>query len=61
MLAFMGNVLFGLAIAGAIVGGGVLFWIARQDGSIQGRTLGVLIPVAAILTAGYLTFFHRWL
>ena len=61
MLVAVLNVLIGLAIAGAVLGGLALFWIARQDGSRLGRVLGVLLPVAAILAGTYLTIGHHWL
>ena len=55
------DVLIGLAIDGAILGGLALFWIARQDGNHSGRVLGVLFPILAILAAIYLTVGHHWL
>ena len=60
MLAALSDVLIGLAIAGAILGGLALFWIARQDGSLSGRVLGVLFSITAILAATYLTMGHHW-
>ncbi len=61
MLAYIGNAGIGLALVAAIVGGIVLFDIARQDDSLLGRTLGILFPVTAILIGTYLTVFHHWL
>jgi hypothetical protein len=61
MLVAARNVFIGLAIALAIVGGLTLFWIARQDGSSQGRFLGILIAVAATTVATYIIYFHYWI
>jgi hypothetical protein len=61
MLAAVLNILIGLAIAGAMLGGLALFWIARQDGSRLGSTLGVLFPILAIFATIYLTMGHHWL
>jgi len=61
MLVAVLNVLIGLAIAAAVLGGVVLFWIARQDGSRLGSVLGVLFPTLAVFTAIYLTMGHHWL
>ncbi len=61
MLVAVLNVLIGLAIAAAVLGGVVLFWIARQDGSCLGSVLGVLFPTLAVFTAIYLTMGHHWL
>ena len=60
MLAAVINIFIGLVITGAIVGGVVLFWIARQDGSRLGRILGVLLPIIAILAGFCLTEGHYW-
>jgi hypothetical protein len=61
MLAAVLNILIGLAIAGAVLGGLALFWIARQDGSRLGSALGVLFPILAIFATIYLTMGHHWL
>jgi hypothetical protein len=61
MLVAASNVIIGLVIALAIVGGLTLFWIARQDGSPQGRILGILIVVAATIVATYIIYFHYWI
>jgi hypothetical protein len=55
MLVVVGDVFIGLAIAGAALGGGALYWIARQDGSPQGRVVGTLIVLAAVVAGLYLT------
>jgi hypothetical protein len=60
MLAAVLDVLIGLAIAGAALGGVVLFWIARQDGSRLGSVLGILLPILAIFAAIYLTLGRHW-
>jgi hypothetical protein len=60
MFVYVGNGVIGLAIVAAIFGGVALFDIARQDGSLTGRILGILFPMTAILVAAYLTIFHRW-
>jgi hypothetical protein len=60
MLALLCDVIIAMIMIGTIVGGVALFWIARQDGSALGRTLGVLLVVAAVATAGYLTVSNRW-
>jgi len=60
MLAAVLDVLIGLAIAGAVLGGLALFWIARQDGSRLGRALGICCPIAAIFAGIYLTAGHHW-
>jgi len=61
MLAAVLDVLIGLAIAGVVLGGLALFWIARQDGSRLGSLLGIFLPMLAILAAIYLTMGHHWL
>lgn len=60
MLAAVLDVLIGLALVGAVLGGLALFWIARQDGSRLGRVLGVCFPIAAIFAWMYLTAGHHW-
>lgn len=60
MLAAVINIFIGLVITGAIVGGVVLFWIARQDGSRLGRILGIFLPIIAILAGFCLTKGHYW-
>jgi hypothetical protein len=61
MLVAASNVFIGLAIALAIIGGLTLFWIARQDGSPQGRFLGILITVAAAIVTTYIIYFQHWI
>ena len=56
MLALAFYVALGLVLVAAIAGGVVLFWIARQDGAPQGRWLGILIIVFAVLAGVYLIF-----
>jgi hypothetical protein len=55
MQAITVNVLITFAAAVAVGAGVVLFTIAKQDGSKAGQVLGVAIPVAAIISAIYLT------
>jgi hypothetical protein len=61
MLALAGNILIGLVLGGTVAAGGALFWIARQDGSPQGKTLGILLLIAAALTSAYLIIGDHWL
>jgi bacteriorhodopsin len=56
MLALVLKIAFGLVLIAAIVGGVVLFWIARQDDVPQGRWLGILIMVSAVLVGAYFAF-----
>jgi hypothetical protein len=56
MLALALNAALGLVLIAAIAGGAVLFWIARQDGAPQGRWLGILIIVSAVLAGVYFIF-----
>ncbi len=60
MLPLLYNVLIGAAMATALFGGVVLYWIAKQDGSPAGRVLGVLLILAALAAAGYLTVTNLW-
>lgn len=56
MLALALKTALGLVLVAAIAGGVVLFWIARQDGVPQGRWLGILIIVSAVLAGAYFVF-----
>lgn len=60
MLAAVLDVLIGLALVGAVLGGLALFWIARQDGSRLGRVLGVLYPTLAVFAGIYVTIGRHW-
>ena len=60
MIATASNALILLALGTAIGGGVVLFVIASQDQSPQGRILGVLIPVVAALISAYLILGRHW-
>jgi hypothetical protein len=60
VLALLCNVLIGAAMTGIVVAGAALFWIAKQDGSAAGRNLGILLVLAAITTAGFITLFNLW-
>jgi len=56
MLVLAFKTALGLVLIAAIAGGVVLFWIARQDGAPQGRWLGILIIVSAVLGGVYFAF-----
>jgi hypothetical protein len=60
MWALLCNVVIGAVMTGIVVAGVALFWIAKQDGSAGGRNLGILLILATITTAGYLTVFNLW-
>jgi len=60
MLALAGNIVIVLAIAGAVVGAVALFWIARQDGSPQGRNVAILILLTAAIVELYVSLGHHW-
>jgi hypothetical protein len=60
MLALLCNVLIVVIMTGTIGGGVALFWIASQDGSPTGRTLGAILVVATLAAAGYLTAANLW-
>lgn len=60
-MAFVGNVVIALILAAVFLGGGSLFFIARQDDSRAGRVIGVLSATASTAVALYLTAGHHWL
>lgn len=60
MLALLSNALIGAAMVGSIGAGVPLFWIANQDGSAAGRTLGIILVLAPLAVAGYLTAGNHW-
>jgi hypothetical protein len=61
MIAFVGNIVIALILAGFFLGGGALFFIARQDDSHAGRVIGILSATVGAIAAVYLTAGHHWL
>jgi hypothetical protein len=60
-MSLIGNIVIALVLAGFFLGGGALFFIARQDDSQAGRLIGLLSAVAGAVAALYLTAGHHWL
>ena len=60
-MSFVGNVIIALVLVGFFLGGGALFFIARQDDSQAGRVIGFLSVGAAAVAVIYLTAGHHWL
>jgi hypothetical protein len=60
-MSFIGNFVIALVLAGFFLGGGALFFIARQDDSHAGRAIGLLAATAGAVAAIYLTVGHHWL
>jgi hypothetical protein len=61
MIAFIANIFIALVLAGFFLGGGALFFIARQDDSQTGRFVGLLSATVGAVAAIYLTAGHHWL
>lgn len=61
MIAFAGNVLIVLILAGFFFGGAALFFIARQDDSHAGQLVGILSAAVCVIATIYLTVGHHWL
>ena len=60
-MSFVENIVIALVLAGFFLGGGALFFIARQDDSNAGRVIGLLAATAGTVAAIYLTAGHHWL
>ena len=60
MLALFGNLFMFLVLAGVILGGVALFWIARQDDSRAGRFLGLLAVVCGGVVLIYVIYGGHW-
>lgn len=60
MLALVGNIIMSLILAGFILGGVALFWIARQDDSHLGRILGLLAVAFGGFAVIYVVYGHHW-
>jgi hypothetical protein len=60
MLALVGNLVISLILAGFILGGVALFWIARQDDSRLGRMLGLLAVAFGGFAVIYFVAGHHW-
>ena len=60
-MAMVANLLIGLALAAAALGGFALFWIARQDDSRAGRLLGLLAIALSVVALIWLSTGHHWL
>jgi hypothetical protein len=61
MIAFAGHVLIALILAGFFLGGGALFFIARQDDSHAGRLVGIISAAVSVIATLYLSVGHHWL
>jgi uncharacterized membrane protein len=60
-MSLLGNIVIALVLAGLFLGGGALFFIARQDDSRAGRLIGLLVATAGAVAIIYLTAGHHWL
>lgn len=60
-MSFVGNIVIALVLAGFFLGGGALFFIARQDDSQAGRFIGLLSAIVGAVVIVYLTVGHHWL
>ena len=61
MFAFAGNALIALIVVGVFLGGGALFFIARQDDSHAGQVIGLLLVAASLSVFLGLSAGHHWL
>jgi hypothetical protein len=60
-MSLVGNIVIALILAGFFLGGGALFFIARQDDSHAGRVVGIISAAVSVIAALYLTAGHHWL
>lgn len=60
-MTFVVNIVIALILAGFFLGGGALFFIARQDDSHAGQLVGILSAAVSVIAALYLSVGHHWL